>query len=474
MTLGVPAIDGVGVATESLPIVELMSLAAQRAIVDAGDPAVAKQIDVVLVPAGTWQVSDPGRMVVDTLGSPGARSVLAQLGVSQQGILNEALRLLTSGEARRVLVVGGEARRHDRQHPEIPIPGQPDEILERPADFVDPLEIDAGIAFPAVRSYALIERAFAHRHGRSDEEAADDVARLWASMNDVATHNPRAAFPTPRTVDWLRHPSRENPPLAAPYLRAHASQWTVDQAAAFLLSTSPNAAPRQPNHRVYPHVAIESSLAVPLVRRPELSSWPAMGLLRTAAEAHLQRSLASIDLVELYSCFPVAVAVQAEELGLTLASAPTLGGGMAFAGGPFNNFVLQSLAELVSRLRARPDDLGLITTVSGLLTKPGLGVWSATPPTQGPLVDDLAPQAAGLRPPLKTTATPRGAIEIDSATAFTDADGPRAVVLGRDEHNRRCLVSLRNRAAFERFSRSGCIGEHLPPSTWDEHGESAG
>ena len=50
---------------------------------------------------------------------------------------------------------------------------------------------------------------------------------------------------------------------------------------------------------------------------------------------------------------------------------PTVTGGMAFAGGPFNNAVLQSMAAVVPRLRADPDALGAVTTVSGLLTKPG-------------------------------------------------------------------------------------------------------
>jgi acetyl-CoA C-acetyltransferase len=42
-------------------------------------------------------------------------------------------------------------------------------------------------------------------------------------------------------------------------------------------------------------------------------------------------------------------------------------------------------------LRERPDELGLVTTVSGMLTKPGLAVWSATPPPseRGVLVADL-------------------------------------------------------------------------------------
>ncbi len=49
---------------------------------------------------------------------------------------------------------------------------------------------------------------------------------------------------------------------------------------------------------------------------------------------------------------------------------------------------------MVAALRADPGSLGLVTTVSGLLTKPGIGVWSTTPDGSPPLVADLADQAA--------------------------------------------------------------------------------
>jgi acetyl-CoA C-acetyltransferase len=105
-----------------------------------------------------------------------------------------------------------------------------------------------------------------------------------------------------------------------------------------------------------------------------------MGVLGRAAEAHLGRPLRELALAEVYSCFPAAVRVQQRELGLDPAGTPTLTGGMAFAGGPFNHYALESLAELAARLRSAPDELGLVTTVSGMLSKPGLAVWSATPP----------------------------------------------------------------------------------------------
>ena len=69
-----------------------------------------------------------------------------------------------------------------------------------------------------------------------------------------------------------------------------------------------------------------------------------------------------IEVVELYSCFPSAVRVQQRALGLPLDGTPTVTGGMAFAGGPFNNFVLQSMAAVVPLLRDGPDRLGCVMT----------------------------------------------------------------------------------------------------------------
>jgi acetyl-CoA C-acetyltransferase len=126
-----------------------------------------------------------------------------------------------------------------------------------------------------------------------------------------------------------------------------------------------------------------------------------MGVLGRAAEAHLGAPLRDVRLAEVYSCFPAAVRVQQRQLGLDPGGTPTLTGGMAFAGGPFNHYVLQSVAMLGRRLRDEPNERGLVTTVSGMLSKPGLAVWSASPP-RGPLfLADLGKEAlaaTGLRP----------------------------------------------------------------------------
>ena len=84
---------------------------------------------------------------------------------------------------------------------------------------------------------------------------------------------------------------------------------------------------------------------------------------------------------------------------------------MAFAGGPFNHFVLQSLRVLGGRLRDEPAELGLVTTVSGMLSKPGLAVWSATPPAgRGePLLADLAAEATAATEVVPVVEVPPGA-----------------------------------------------------------------
>ena len=62
-------------------------------------------------------------------------------------------------------------------------------------------------------------------------------------------------------------------------------------------------------------------------------------------------AIADVDLVELYTCFPVAVETYAAELGLSSTRDLTVTGSMAFAGGPYNNYVLQATCRMGQLLR---------------------------------------------------------------------------------------------------------------------------
>jgi acetyl-CoA C-acetyltransferase len=67
---------------------------------------------------------------------------------------------------------------------------------------------------------------------------------------------------------------------------------------------------------------------------------------------------------------------------------------MTFGGGPLNNAVLQAMVPLVRRLRDEPAEMGLVTSVSGVLTKAGGSTWSATPPAGAFHGVDVSAEAA--------------------------------------------------------------------------------
>ena len=447
-----PVLVGVGVASEPCEATELMSAALRAAVDDAGAARLAAAIDRVAVPQGNWAYPDPARLVARAVGADGARTHLVELGIPQQSLVNDALAAILAGTSEVAAVVGGEAKRwaRDPGAVETAQPGAvPDVLHRRPGPVVEPVEVATGLWDP-VQQYAMIDNALRAAEGRTVAEHRREVAELWARCNRVAQGNPLAAFPAPMTAEAIDTPSTPNRPLAFPYNKWHATQWTVDQAAALLLCSAGAAArlgvPR--DRWLFPLVGIESSQAVSLLARTEPHRWPAMGVLGAAAAGRIGRPVAEAEVVETYSCFPAAVRVQQRELGLPTDGTPTVTGGMAFAGGPFNNFVYQATAAVAGRLRAEPGTLGVVTTVSGLLTKPGLAVWSAEPDGRGPLLGDLAVEAAavtGVRDVVGTldgyagdarvvtyTVTPEGLQPARTVALCDTADGRRCVAFSDD------------------------------------------
>jgi acetyl-CoA C-acetyltransferase len=79
------------------------------------------------------------------------------------------------------------------------------------------------------------------------------------------------------------------------------------------------------------------------------------------------------------------------------------------------------------RLRDEPNELGLVTTVSGMLSKPGLAVWSASPPDAPLLLADLgheAVAATAVRPVIDSPpATEQDATVASFTVTYGGADG---------------------------------------------------
>jgi acetyl-CoA C-acetyltransferase len=118
---------------------------------------------------------------------------------------------------------------------------------------------------------------------------------------------------------------------------------------------------------------------VPLTARRDLHRSAGFAAAGARALELAGTDVDAVDHLDLYSCFPAAVRVQARELGITGERPLTITGGMTFAGGPLNTYVLQSTAAMADRLRGTRSR-GLVTTISGMLTKQAVAVWSGDPP----------------------------------------------------------------------------------------------
>ena len=400
-----PVLVGVGSITQRdddrdpadlLEPVELMVAAVRAAAADADAPGLLAEVELITVPKGIWGYEDPGRFVAEQIGAATTtRTVLAEVGILQQTLIDQACAAIAAGDLQVAVVCGGEARnravraaRAGIEATEVAAPGPPDDLQLPAGEIITAVEIERDLAVPA-HQYALVESVLRHVDGLSASQQRARLGSLWGGFARVAAANPGAwdrSGPGPADIATA---SAGNRMIASPYTKRLCSQWNVDQGAALLL-TSVAAAERAgvPRDRwVFPVAAAGSQTMIPLPCRASIERSPA-----TAAVGEHVLELAGIDLdavahLDIYSCFPAAVQVQARELGLPIEGPVdgsidrplTVTGGMTFAGGPLNSYVLHSTAAMADVLRADAGALGLVTSVSGMLTKPGMALWSTEP-----------------------------------------------------------------------------------------------
>ena len=359
--------------------------------------ALLEAIDRIIVPHGSWSYRDAGRLVAQALGVS-ATTVSGDLGVLQTSLIADAVEAVTSGRSQVCLVVGAEARRSaqlaSRAGADNPETTQddtvaPDEVIS-PADLViNQLEIEHRL-FDAVEQYALMETALRFADGQDPGDHRRVVAELGARMNEVATHNPNAAFAEARSAEFLATPSDANRRLALPYNKWDSTQWSVDQGAALLIASHSTAAELGVDdaHLLHPQVVAGSDTIIPVSERVVLHECQGAGIVGRAALDAAGLSVQDLDLIDLYSCFPVAVRMQMRGLGLDPGATPTVTGGMASAGGPFNNYVLQAVARCHELLLSGHGNTALVTALSGMATKQGAFIFgTAEPPTPYQTVD---------------------------------------------------------------------------------------
>ena len=373
---------------------DLMVEAVRRAEADAGLAGVAASADVVAaVPTFSWRYRDPGRLVADRVGATTARTWYVTVGGnSPQRLLNKLAVEIHEGRADLAVLCGGEAVRSKqaakRRGEQVTWTIQGDDVEPdwqdgAPFLMAHPVEVERGILMPT-QTYPLFENALWHDSGRTLEEHLAVIGEMWAGFSRVAAANPYAWRQQAYTAAEITTPSAENRMVSFPYTKRMVSNPDVDMSSGLIVCSAQRAAelgiPR--DRWVFLHAGTDGTDAK-MSERVDFVSSASIGV---AGRRVLELAGTGVDEVghlDLYSCFPSAVELALRELDIPIDRQLTVYGGLAFAGGPWNNPVGHALASMVDVLRADPGSLGLVTANGGIVDKHAFGVFSTEPPAGG-------------------------------------------------------------------------------------------
>ena len=385
--------DDIDPDSRSVEPVDLMVAAARQ----AGDSRVLDAVDSIrVVNVLSARYRDPGLLLGERIGAAKFSTLYSPVGGNvPQSLVNQACLDIQQGRAGVVLLAGAETWRTRRglrakggkliwtvQDDSVPMAEVSGDDVEMGGDAESRIQLDR----PAY-IYPLFEQALRIANEESVGDHRRRIGELWARFNAVAVGNPHAWIRKPVTAEEIFEPGPRNRMISWPYTKLMNSNNMVDQGAALILTSVEKATRlRIPAESwVYPHAGTDAHDTSSIADRDELHRSPA---IRIAGARVLQLAglgIDDVDYVDLYSCFPSAVQVAAAELGLGIddpARPLTVTGGLTFAGGPWNNYVMHSIATAAELLVANPGRRALITANGGYLTKHSFGVYSTDPPAQ--------------------------------------------------------------------------------------------
>jgi acetyl-CoA C-acetyltransferase len=435
-----PVIVGAGQVTqrvepdEGREPVDLIADAARAAAEDAKAPGLLAEVQSVrTVSLLSWRYTNPGALVAERIGATPRESAVSTMGGnSPQTLVNTTSLAILRGDLDVALLGGAEAWRTRMSlrkrgakpdwtsEPEGTTPAA---VLGEELPMNGPAEAARGIVMP-VQLYPMFECALRAAAGRTWSEHRDHIAGLWARFSEVAARNPHAWVTEAKTAAEIRNPSATNRMVGFPYTKLLNSNNDVDQSAALLLcSVEAARAAGVPEDRwVFPWSGTDAHDTPFVSNRLDLRSSPGM---RIAGRRALELAGVGVDdlaHVDLYSCFTSAVQIAAAELGIPLDRQLTVTGGLTFAGGPWNDYVMHSIATMVGLLRDDPEAVGLCTANGGYVTKHAFGVYSATPPRQDFQWQDCQAEvdAEGQRPSVDDH---EGDVTVEAYTVMHERDG---------------------------------------------------
>ncbi len=461
---------------------DLMERAGEAAFADV--PALrgsVQRLSVVSVMTHTGPA--PATELAGRLGLTGATCEVTTIGGnSPQWLVSRAADEIARGRLSATVIAGSEAIRSSRarraegrpHEPDTDLP--PDPLVGDDHPGVGPAESAIGLMAP-MQIYPLFESVVAARAGHDAPARRRYIGRLFAPFTEVAAANPYAWFPEVRSPGAIATPAPDNRIVCEPYTKRMAAFLGSDQGAALLVCSLAEAVRAGVGDRAVFIWAGADAVDVRFpAARPDPGRSPAIaGAGRALFEAASQAAgtgrsvgIDDIEVLDLYSCFPSAVELATDALGIAPGDGRplTAAGGLPYFGGPGNNYTTHAIAALTDALRrsppstgdASPGRLGLATGLGWFITKHALGVYGSTPPPAGYRRGDTAAAQARIDDSAVDTVlavdTPTPA-RVVAATVMRDHDGraTAAPVLARLPDGRHMALAPAHHDVLEAVGR---------------------
>ncbi len=457
-----------------------MAQIARAALNDAG--LAAHQLDAIAcVDPLSWTYPELEKQVSADIGCNDDITTIWKPagGTTPQDLLHEITTAMKAGQIETAIIVGAEAMRTRRkavragQEPDWPPRDKTVSPMRGQQPFTSEWEARHGLRLP-IQVFPLLENAIRHAKGRSAEEQINIAAGLLHKNARVAGDNPHAWFQDAPTAEDIATVTAGNRMIAYPYTKRMNAIMDVDQAAAIVL-VSEEYLENHPTQRQQAVAILGGAGAEEAwnpIQRPSLAECPAMA---AALQSTFQRSgltPADIDAFDFYSCFPAPIQLALEALGLDHNDARpfTLTGGLAYAGGPGNNYVMHALATAVERLRNRPEERILITGVGMANTKHAATLLSHATNIPAEATGSTEYRLPGDSPALDMATETGGTCSVVSYTVEYDRNAePVNIIYVLDtEDGSRTIANARDPASAAHGLLTndpiGCLGE----LSWDE------
>ena len=384
VVIGISAIQQKGDFENLDEALFLMDQAVKEALSDSGNKLVKDHIDEIRIPKGFWRYRDPGKWIAknnDFKKMP--TTYITKIGVLQQNLINEACLKIEKGEINASIILGGEARYKQlrsviekKEYSETKLNENPDFYIKAKEDLYGDEEF-AELGAMAVGYYAAIETAIRKNDAEKIDEHQNNIAAMYEEFSKIASNDEHGWIDNPYSKEEILDNSKKNKMLAYPYNKLHCTSWNVNQSAALIVCSEElaNKLEIPKNKRVYPITSSENNHMIAIQQRPKLYDSLGMKYAANSISKVIERLDITLDAYDLYSCFPAAIKMFSKSLGLDNKISKTITGSMAYAGGPLNSFVLHSTVKMIQRIRTSEVSFGLVTGISGMMTKQSFCVW---------------------------------------------------------------------------------------------------